>query len=131
MTEQRLTAEQIIDETVEFYRNNPRAFDTENHSCVYLDQDGNKCAHSRCIDPEQVNLEQIHHFTCAQDLIKKHDDNIHLEKYRGHSPEFWGKIQDLHDLDKNWTPTKRLSKAGKEFVRKLKMDYANTTSATD
>lgn len=92
MEVKRLTKIEIIDETLEFYKTNPRATDSKDN-CMYLDpKTGNKCAYGRCmIDARFL----VNSGRTAQAV---HRDTLLLERYRGHDECFWGDIQDIHDV---------------------------------
>ena len=104
----QLTKLQIIDETVEYYSNNPRSVcGTE---CRYIGPNGENCAFSRCCsDPTScIPYEGGNHMLW---FVKS--------EYRGHGLEFWKQIQDLHDLSIHWEGNK-LTKIGQDHVKKLK-----------
>ncbi|HMT01953.1 MAG TPA: hypothetical protein PKD00_01355 [Burkholderiales bacterium] len=131
MAIKRLTAIEIIDETVEFYSNNDRCI-TEKDGCVYLNEKNQKCAHSRCLKENYLrkviyidyNFEHN-----ASEIIQKFKDNCHLPKYRGQLPKFWDQIQILHDDSIYWivdevTNKNVLTNKGLEYVEALKKEYA-------
>lgn len=121
------TKEEIIDETVKYYNNNPRA--RTDHSCYYLTDDNRMCAFGRCmLDEKRKKLEMK---VCSiegmyRDLgisSKNFDfDSVLKPEYRGHSLSFWIDIQDIHDYSNFWYNGK-LSEVGKSRVKELKEHY--------
>jgi hypothetical protein len=122
-----MTKIEIIEETVEFYRNNPRAYDPL-VGCLYVTSSGLRCAHSRCLNETLVDLKAIQTCQNARDVIRDHGDNVHKEQYRGHSIDFWMDIQQLHDTCEYWSGTE-LSEEGKLVVERLKIAH-NEEAAT-
>jgi len=121
---ERLTANQIIDETVDYYTNNPRALEPNCSYCSYVTEDGRLCAHSRCLTDEgrskAKNSDAAHH------LIMDKGDDIHQEQYRGQEPNFWKDIQNLHDENPYWRVTEtgnELTLLGELIVKQLKNTY--------
>lgn len=125
---ERLTKEQIVNETVDYYKNNERSISAF-RGCAYLTSSGARCAHSRCISEEYINrvVENFNTFNNASKVIEYFGDEIHIEKYRGHSSEFWDDIQRLHDNDVNWIKLEKckneLTTVGLKFVESLKEKY--------
>lgn len=123
----QLSKIEIINETVEYYTNNTRAIISFN-DCVYKTEDGNMCAHSRCLTDEVRNSIGINRpFGSAEDVISDFGgDDVHQEQYRGHEPEFWNKIQHVHDNCEFWNKTEtgnELTEEGNVFVNFLKEIY--------
>jgi hypothetical protein len=120
-----MTKIEIIDETVEFYKNNPRAV-LPSGVCLYLTDEGNRCAHSRCIKDELI--EEIHSRATgnwsASRVIDEFGDGCHKPEYQGHPKKFWCQIQRIHDRSENWD-NNTLTPEGERFVRFLKQDYRN------
>jgi hypothetical protein len=124
-----LTKIQIIEETIDYYKKHNRSV-LNNNKCCYLDKNGNICAHSRCIDPS-YRMKFATEFATenAAFVIQQYGDIIHLERYRGHSIEFWSDIQQLHDHKINWQPStisgeiNELTSEGKLFVDDLLNKY--------
>jgi hypothetical protein len=117
---------EIIEETVAYYSENPRSVKYGSLSkCVYLNENGNKCAFSRCCTDEGVTWlhEQI-------DVIEEGDSVIqhflkHLKpEYQGHDFEFWKDIQRLHDNKGYWVNGNgKLNERGETCVNWLKNKY--------
>lgn len=116
------TKAEIILETVEWYKSHPRAV-VGVGECVYLTEEGNKCAVGRVMrlsDEELGELQgPVYKLTRGTDFIKssgeeiKFDDGMLQEEYRGHEEEFWKDLQKLHDDDENWI------EGGEDFVNQL------------
>lgn len=136
-----MTKLEIIDETVEYYRDHPRAL-VGKYKCTYKREDGAKCAVGRCIDPEK--FEEFHEyiykitknrigfspgFTRESALweVSVHEipnlDTFLQEKYRGHSKMFWQELQSLHDTSLNWRDDGKLTDRGKIIVERFKKRY--------
>ena len=124
-----MTKIEIIEETVEFYKNNPRSineFDIHGiitGNCVYLNESGNKCGFSRCCTDEGV--------TWLHEKFDKNDgqgvqENFlqHLKpEYQGHNHDFWKDIQSIHDSGGSWEKSgngNTLTVYGIKFVNRLK-----------
>ncbi len=118
----KLTAHQIIDETVTFYHNNPRSLNGErkvaNESgdilCLYNGPNGEKCAYARCCTPDSE-------FTEGKSASCQNKAKL-LPQYEGYSDSFWCGIQSLHDSDKFWDGN-RLTEDGINQVEYLKSHY--------
>jgi hypothetical protein len=93
------TTLEIINETIEHYKNNPRSIDKITSHCKYLNDDGSKCAFSRCCTDEGVK--QLHDSNEGHSVIINHLSYLKPE-YQGHDVEFWLGIQDLHDVNSYW-----------------------------
>jgi len=124
--ENRLTAIEIINETVAFY-----SADTNRRSkgvggdCLYAGLNGNKCAYSRCwkegaYKPEYENCGVI------SSLLPKPDDLLE-ERYKGHSMQLWIEIQRIHDKNLNWNAN-GLTEYGKIMVEQLKIQFNDKNS---
>lgn len=112
-----LTHHQIIDETVEYYSNNPRSVRVDGF-CLYLGPNGEKCAFSRCLTDEGVAMVHFHENTRVG-----HEYLIHLKsQYQGKSVKFWRDLQRLHDNQSHWD-NKELTSIGKQYVEYLKNEY--------
>lgn len=136
-----MTAIQIIDETVEFYGEdpdgrrslapnpNPKDF-ADKTACLYkhIKADGGvlMCAVGRCmIDPPEKIITPI------EDLVEKAPgqsvDEILIYKYAGHPLVFWQELQELHDDKKAWRSTEAgggLTDRGLSIVTVMKAKYA-------
>jgi hypothetical protein len=117
----KLTTHQIIDETVEYYKNNPRAI--QDDFCEYLTDDGKMCAVGRCLTNKSVKIAQKKFM--GKDFMSLDLNIIKFKsKYQGHSVDFWYHLQFLHDAKKNWDGNK-LSEVGERQVKVLKEKFVN------
>lgn len=125
-----LTKKEIILETVEYYKKNPRAVGKEN--CEYF-IDGNMCAVGRCLidaeNFEKYNIENKCTGLTINDfrLSRRLEDELRPE-YRGHSITFWTDLQILHDMNSSWIKGKDknindLSTSGEYFLKNLEEKY--------
>lgn len=89
-----LSKQQIIEETVEYYKNNPFGYDSDAGQCVYYGSDGQMCAVGRCLIDATSVLNQS---GSAKGLFNTFGENILQEKYRGHDADFWQRLQFFHD----------------------------------
>lgn len=127
MKTKQKTEEEIVRETVEYYCNNPRAL-SEHGDCLYLTEDGNRCAVGRCLK------KPVRYFLTTKSSdplpISEHDlsvdDIINLDQYlkkeyRGHDSLFWRRLQVLHDGASYWKRVgknkKVLTDEGKQWVK--------------
>jgi len=136
-----MTKAEIIDETVEYYKNHPRA-KIDDIKCTYKREDGAKCAVGRCVDPEKFeefhnHLYEIGKSIYAGDPKFNYDSvlwkisigtNIDLDqflqnKYKGHDKKFWSELQMLHDFGSNWKENGELTPKGERIVERLKKIY--------
>jgi hypothetical protein len=126
----RLTKEEIINETVEFYsadisRRSIEGNVSIGNGCKYNHENGNHCAVGRLLLPKyqkqgtnlKGNANGISAFMDYQ-KIKKLDKALQ-KQYQGHKVLFWRDLQNLHDESKHWE-VGGLTEIGKEFVEELK-----------
>jgi hypothetical protein len=103
------TKEQILTETVTFYHNNPdkRAYDEAATTCMYKTADGHKCAVGRYLTDEGYTLivDNGYDMNSVNDLIDVFEevDPLLQPEVRGHEPEFWSRLQTLHDSIEHWS----------------------------
>lgn len=127
-TTKKKTKLEIISETLRFYKKHPRSVDA-NDSCLYLGDDGERCAFSRCcketkavqarlVESEGMCVSSLYNF---RRLLKP--------EYAGHDEHFWDHVQEIHDTQTNWIETgpaaksRELSEQGKRLVKKLRAMY--------
>ena len=115
----RLTTHQIIDETVEYYKNNPRA--KQRTWCEYLTDDGKMCAVGRCLTPK--SLEIVHKEYEGKSISDIPSFKL-KSRYEGHSVTFWFCLQSFHDCDHCWDGNK-LTEDGERRVKVLKEKFVN------
>ena len=94
--DKKLTYQDVLDETIEYYKTNPRGYDDENSQCVYLGPNGQMCAVGRCL----INPSQFPNAYNAKDLIMDHSMSVFKKEYE-HLDDvtFWIKLQMFHDGD--------------------------------
>jgi hypothetical protein len=110
---------QIVEETVEFYQNNPRSIG-RGKSCSYLTDDGRQCAFSRCCTDEGVKKLQE-----GTRVVYEYLDYLKPE-YQGYNLFFWVNIQRLHDNNNFWKESgdkNILTTDGIDYVNELKIIY--------
>lgn len=128
----RLTKEEIINETIEFYSADTtrRSVNPDNDSkgCAYNHANGNHCAVGRLMLPEYKKLgtkltgnnETVEVF--IKELKVKSLDKVLLPQYRGHELSFWRKLQVLHDRGYHWQENDLTTK-GLEYANALIEHY--------
>ena len=118
--EQKTSKAQILDDVVEHIKNQGgRAVNTLG-ACLYVY--GKKlCSHSMALKPEHRN-DDFDGYK-ADDVIDALGDEAHQEKYQGHEPEFWVKVQEFHDVEKNWNKDGSITEKGELRLKKLKERY--------
>ena len=119
----KLTAQQIIDETVEYYKNNPRSVKVREDGsrvCQYLnDETSAMCAFGRCLTENSLKVahEQYEGLPAYSVLG---DTEIKLKpQYEGQPNAFWQELQYLHDTPRFWDGN-TLSDEGVRRVKELK-----------
>ncbi len=127
---QRKTKQEIVDETIAFYTQNPRSVLEGGNSCVYLNVENNtRCAFSRCCTEEAVT--ELHSKYEGYGIANSRfghdlDTKILKEEYHGHEAEFWNRLQNLHDNKNNWFQTStgnELTFIGENAVVEMKKDF--------
>lgn len=106
---------EIIKETAAVYNSANRALDAATGDCMYLTNDGKKCAVGRCMAHPTITMtgsvgtlrENYQHYLSLEDEL--------LPDYRGHSLDFWDGLQRFHDTPHFWTST-GLSGSGQEYL---------------
>ena len=92
--------------------------------CLYLSDDGSKCAVGMFIKDEYINDEdwvKAHNNDGAKYLLDPSDE-ILIEEYRGLGVEFWTSMQSLHDEETHWDE-KGLTARGRSMVAEIKEGY--------
>jgi hypothetical protein len=93
---------EIIDETVEYYKTHNRGIQKNSDcldSCVYINEDGDKCAVGRClVSPTADWIGDVFDVFSDSETLNKRL----LPEYQGHDIHFWKDIQCLHDVHSNW-----------------------------
>lgn len=141
MPVKRMTAAEIIDDTIEYYRTHPRSLDSTGN-CIYDDGADKRCAvgrfmlspiRKRCRATDLVGLNVLgiealwskseERLTC----FGSHDRLLY-KKVHGQPMAFWVALQDLHDGDMGWEQPdsavgSRLSADGKYKVAEMKRRF--------
>lgn len=129
MKNKQLSALEIIEETVKYYSKSPEKRRAMDHGdCVYLAENGNKCAVGRCMNKHaefnyQGSVDSYVNDQCKYDQNFKLDNHL-FPRYRGKSNDFWYSLQQLHDTEDNWDE-KGLTQQGKSEVNYIKKKYAS------
>ncbi len=126
----RLTKQQIIKETAEFYGKDPvgRRASTTGNSCRYYMEPSPKhpeprmCALGRCL------INAVMHANTAASAPTLNQcytdgkglDSILKEEYRGHSVRFWNRLQSWHDTGAHFDLEKNcISPNGQSMLERL------------
>ena len=126
------TTNDIIDETVEYYRTHPRAVDPGG-VCVYLNESGDMCAVGRCMEnPSTDMIGSVANLETNDGIIDTTDETVvnrlFREEYQGHDLVFWSELQNLHDRNMFWESNSAggadLTQSGIKFVKYLKETYS-------
>ena len=125
-------AEALINETVRFYSNNPRAVEGAGYRCVYLTLEGHMCAVGRLLAFECMQQIQFHNLNHKS--LNRVSKEIDLKFKKKHKwleelkPEmqqtFLTRLQRLHDNSLYWD-NGILSAEGEDAVARLKAYIRN------
>lgn len=111
---------EILDETIEYYTHNPRGI-TDEGVCLYLTEDGKKCAVGRCLVEGRIPTT----FEGGiNSLVRKYGTFLLRPQYRGHTEAFWADLQGLHDRAENWCEN-GLTEMGERNVYRIKTHINN------
>lgn len=121
----QLTEVEIINETVEYYKNNERA--TSGGYCRYRTNPGNKCAIGRVMTDSAIAkfggyIGGITSLKGSKELeaLAATIDDLLKPQYKGHHISFWTDLQDFHDVPENWNQLQLgLTKDGEKVYRYL------------
>jgi hypothetical protein len=140
-----MTPIEIIDETVEFYKENARAVDG---GCFYLYENGAKCAVGRCFtdeviakqqkeadsrDEEKYRFRSIHGINFCFSIAVMNSNNpedLLKPEYKGQTIEFWRQLQHLHDSPIFWSTENGknvLTARGTQYLTLLKDRFKEST----
>lgn len=113
------TKKDIVKDVIELIKNQGRA--VNEGTCVYLTEDDKRCGHSMAVQDDYLEkiLELDPADASATHVIGLFGDELHKEKYRGFSVDFWEGIQRLHDVPKFWDEDRNPTKAAKRHIRKI------------
>lgn len=123
-----MTFAELVDETVEYYTNNPRSFEygsMGNAMCKYAGPNGERCAAARLCDESATDFEYLD--GQQQPAWEDVCDMATLKPEYAHFTTVQiGALQVLHDRDLNWlaplgkSGTRGLSVEGKAKVELIK-----------
>lgn len=105
---------QLLEETIEYYSKNPRAISNSN-TCVYLREDGARCAIGRICDDETIKLIG----GICSDVGSARIWPLLPPAITDYGQSFLVDLQRLHDGNKNWSDN-GLSQEGKRYVDSIK-----------
>lgn len=102
------TIEEIVNETLAYYEEDPRRRAVTLEGCEYLTEDGRMCAVGRCLHGDADARTLKNYASCiyrsnAGLPSRSHYrdplilDDLLKEEYRGHPVAFWDSLQRLHD----------------------------------
>lgn len=113
-----MTKVEIITSIIGYYEADPsrRAYKGEYGQCVYLTNDGRKCAVGMCLTEEGMDIARF--IEGDVDQIPGDLDLMLKPEYQGYSMSFWRDLQLIHDEPRNWT-RKGMSDYGKERKQRL------------
>ena len=117
----KLTHLEFLNDTVSFYSADPKGRRALNQDgeCVYLAEDGRKCAIGRYIKEDEK--EAFNNLGTLAGLLSEHP-NCLKPSIANLSQNFLARIQNLHDGDRNWDEF-GLTEFGKATFEVIK-DYA-------
>lgn len=120
------TKKEILEETIEFYNENPESRGySDLEGCKYFVSENKLCAVGRClIDPEGFQIEFGNLAIADLESFSDFWENF-KEEYRVEDIFFWQHLQDLHDRGENWNE-KGLTKEGEVFADSLMKKYGET-----
>ena len=122
-----MTKLEIINETVEYYAEDVTRRATRRRAiqagiCEYLTADGRMCAVGRCMRKPSEDMENaIAQLRCNGMYLNV--ENELKPQYRGHGLDFWGYVQRLHDVCRNWGEH-GLSQVGERALSDLRELYS-------
>lgn len=96
----------LIDETVEYYNNNPRAVIASR--CQYklvIDGSEANCAVGRCLTEEakdEIESKGINGSTVGDIIVDIDTVPLFKKEYEGFATIVWRRLQVLHDTHENW-----------------------------
>lgn len=120
-----MTAIELIDETVNYYSQNPvgkratRVEDGIQIGCEYYTPEGRMCAVGRCCKNPKL-VEEQNEGLWATSI--PNFESILKKEYQGFPIKLWEELQNLHDTAGYWTET-GLSHSGEDKVKELKESY--------
>ena len=97
----RVRMQDILEETIEYYRESPRAMD-QRGSCQYTDDNGNHSPVGRYMRPEFQTMNLYANCGVSVGSLAAYVDSYLDSKVIGLEEKFWCDLQDIHDSDNNW-----------------------------
>lgn len=122
----KLTAIEIVDETIKYYTKEGNSRAIEDTKCQYNSKDGDHCAIGRCLLPKYQKLgtklkgnnEELNVLASLHGV--KFDKMLQM-KYRGQPKALWETLQVFHDTNPYWYKKKhKLTKLGMTQIKELK-----------
>lgn len=114
-----MTKKQIVEETIEYYKTNPRGIELNYQMCQYWTDEGNMCAIGRCLkEPKKF---ENHLDENALELTDVDLEQFLKPEYLGHDINFWVQLQMFHDENFNWNKNDKggqdITDYGEAFIR--------------
>ncbi len=96
----------LIDETVEYYNNNPRAIvDSRCKYRAFINDTEANCAVGRCLTEEakdEIESEGINGSTVGDIIVDIDTVPLFKKEYEGFTTKVWRRLQVLHDNHEHW-----------------------------
>jgi hypothetical protein len=125
------TYKKVLDETVNYYKSNPRGlvYNSEGlvKGCAYLNAEGHMCAVGRVFNKEGLklygNYTNDFRSLLSEVNIENNFTDFFKKKYQHLTDlNFWTLLQDLHD-DSNYWENNKLTKEGKTQLKRIKQQF--------
>ena len=127
--ESKLQMHKILDDTADYYGEDPegrRAVD-DCGDCEYTTWDGRHCAIGRYMKPEYQTDEFPENHGVGIRGLNFSADNYLVSEVRGLDENFWGDLQDFHDVVGHWyrgklfdEPAEGLTEIGRQTYTRIK-----------
>ena len=122
-------AQKLIDETYEYYQENPRS--KVSGRFYYLSPHGSMCAIGRCLTEHALEYAHdkcegmaFHRFLTNWDCDHP-DESMFKEPYRDLPETLWEALQTFHDFDPNWEEPAEGHRRYRDLTRRYgDADYA-------
>jgi hypothetical protein len=129
------TKNEIIKETVEYYWQDPKRRASTGLGCHYrVPDDGRMCAVGRCLTAEalpQASKVMVGAYELAGRLYADCLDDLLQPEYRGHSVDFWDRLQTVHDNEHIWDSEQLLRDRLNHWFPNFPFDSLNLTRPTE
>lgn len=127
------TKREIIEETLEYYKNNPRAIN--NGVCSYYTKESNMCAVGRCLEnPKEFEdlINEAHansdsSGTGIEDALNYFEEKLwdyFKPEYKINDLNFWRNLQRFHDTSYYWND-EGLTELGINYYQDLLKKYGS------